>query len=170
MGSRVWENAEYSHPFYCRPPLALTIKEQGEWPSDNLVSKYPIPDKSLTIPHMKFIPKLVNQEIFWPDTFWNNLEMESNNLYILYPECYKIALKVIEVNFFLNWCFKTLKQEHPLSHGLLSYLWEGRHCFSLVLTCFALQWIVCALSTLVQTSSYGFHLKQHPWVASSAFY
>lgn len=49
---------------------------------------------------MKFIPELVNQEIFWPDTFWNNLEMESNNLYILYPECYKIALKVIEVNFF----------------------------------------------------------------------
>lgn len=71
--------------------------------------------------------------------------MESNHLYILYPKYYKIPLKVIEVDFCLTWCFKTLKQESPLSHGLWSYLREGRHCFYLVLTCFAVQCIVCAL-------------------------
>lgn len=70
---------------------------------------------------------------------------------------------------FLSWCYKTLKQEHPLSHGLRSYLAKGRHCFSLVFMCFGVQCIVCVLSTSVQTSPQGFHWKD-PWVPPRACY
>lgn len=99
IGFQVWEDGEYSHPFYCRHFPNSSHQGSGEWLSDNLVSKYPFPDKSLNIAQMNFIPKLVNQEI-WVETFWNHLKIESDNLYILYPKCYKIPLKAIEVDFF----------------------------------------------------------------------